>query len=120
MLLALAAMVNLFSYGLVYLLAWGLALLIGHVVMVPAWLRPGLPWLLFNIYVVAGLFVSGDLPGAPRSTFKLLATAAVASLALGLVASIWTETGRQLTVESWTLGGTLPWLLASVAELLAF
>lgn len=119
MLVVLAAMVNLFSYALVLLLAWGLAWVIGLAVTVPAWLRPGLPWLLFNIYLVAGLFIAGDLPGAPRAAGRLLTTAAVASIVLGLLASFFARTGRPLTVTSWTLAGIAPWLFALLAELLA-
>lgn len=112
----LELLIILISTGLVYLIAWGLARLVGR--FLPERCRTGLPWLLFNAYLVVGLFVTGDLPGAPRAVVKLAALAAVLGLVIGL-GMRYLRRQPPAVVSTWVLAGMLPWVAALLAEALA-
>ncbi len=114
MLGVIALFVNLGSFLLVYGLAFLLAWLLGPVFGLPPALHAPFGWLILNLYIVGGLFATGDLPGAPRATVKLTAVAVAVSLALGLVVSIF---GGDWS--AWLSGGSLPWAAALLAEALA-
>ena len=129
----LAVVINLGSFGLVYAAAVGAAWLVGPLLG----LHPGLSfifgWFLFQLHLVVGLLVTGDLPGIPRATRKLAGLMAGVSLLLGLVDAVARGSGRLAglagpaglaavvgnTAVAWAAAGILPWVLALLAEALA-
>lgn len=116
MLILLAAAVNLFSFGIVYglawVLAWILAWLIGQFVPVPAWLQSVLPWFLFELHLVVGLWLAGDLRSARRAVLRLGAITAAAGAVIGALVAL--QGGRPIlpTIALWTAAGVLPWAAA--------
>lgn len=77
---------------------------------------------LVQLYITGGLIVLGDLPGAPRAVWRLMAIALVLSGLFG-VASALAHRERGFTaacrVGSWLAAGAVPWSLALLIELLA-
>lgn len=110
-------LILLASLGVVYLLAWGAAWLLARIAPPPNWLRPALPWLLVQIYLVGGLLLTGDLPGAPRAVLRLGLLAGALSLALGAATLLKSRQNPWRHLAAWALAGTLPWALALLLEL---
>lgn len=78
-------------------------------------------WLIFNLYVVGGLFYYGALPASPRALlFSTLLVAAVTVLFIG-----WTRlTGRGVpgapAPRTMGMAGLLPWGGAWLVQLVSF
>lgn len=114
----LAIVIILLSVVVVYALAWGVTWLIGRFVDLPPLVREVLPWFLFHLYLVVGLIIAGDLPGASRAVLHLLAGAAVLSLVIGMAVHLFKCRDSTAGLTAWLLAGTPPWavaLLLSVA-----
>jgi len=102
--------------GWVYAMLWGLVWLAGRVVSVPPSLRWTLPWLLFQTYIVGGLFVTGDLPGAPAAVLKFISLVGGFSLVFGVAARYRQGEAAAAGPAAWLAAGLGPWLIALAAE----
>ena len=116
MLVLLALAVNLFSFGVIYGLAWVLAWLIGQFVPIPAWLQPVLPWFLFELHLVVGLLVTRDVPGARRAVLRLTGLTAAAGAVIGVLVALLGSQALLPTVALWAGAGVLPWAAALLVE----
>lgn len=103
----------IFSFGVLFGIAYVLIRLAARVVDIPPALRPALAWALVQAYLVAGLFISGDLPGAPRALWRISLTALGLSVILGLINTLLARRNQPARrVAAWGAAGLLPWLLA--------
>lgn len=103
----------LFSFGVLFGIAYALIRLAARVADIPPGLRPALAWALVQLYLVAGLFVTGDLPGAPRALWRISLTVLGLSVTLGLINALLARRNHPARrVAAWGAAGLLPWLLA--------
>lgn len=106
-------MVLVLSFGAVYGIGYGLVRLAAVVTPIPEWVRPALAWGLLQVYLVVGLLVAGDLPGAAEPLRRLTLLAGGASLLLGGLNGLLSRRDRPgQRVPAWVVAGLIPWLLA--------